>query len=170
MRLAQHVPEAVRVRRRVVLPEAGEGPEDAKKRAARARQEAIMRQMREQQASFVNNINDDDYEDEDSTDADEPASLGTCIVCQEELNASKPFGALGLVQPSKLVRKQPDGNGGLMNDVMTSPYSLDRSPPASASPRSHHEEKRFMIPKSRRSRCSRRKTPVSVYTRRFAVI
>ena len=131
--LAQHVPEAVRVRRRVVLPEVGEGPEDAKKRAARARQEAIMRQMREQQASFVNNINDDDYEDEDSVDADEPASLGTCIVCQEELNASKPFGALGLVQPSKLIRKQPDGNGGLMNDVMTSPYSLDRSPPASAS-------------------------------------
>ncbi|KAI0307463.1 hypothetical protein B0F90DRAFT_1828673 [Multifurca ochricompacta] len=131
--LTQHVPEAVRMRRRVVLPEAGEGPEDAKKRAARARQEAIMRQMKEQQASFVNNINDDDdYEDEDSIDADEPASLGTCIVCQEELNASKPFGALGLVQPSKLVRKQPDGNGGLMNDVMTSPYSLDRSPPASA--------------------------------------
>jgi E3 ubiquitin-protein ligase UBR1 len=132
--MAQHVPEAVHVRRRVVLPEAGEGPEDAKKRAARARQEAIMRQMREQQASFVSNIEDDDYEDEDIADADEPASLGTCIVCQEELNTSKPFGALGLIQPSKLVRKQPDGNGGLMNDVMTSPYSLDRSPPASENP------------------------------------
>jgi len=128
--LAQHVPEAVRLRRRVVLPEAGEGPEDAKKRAARARQEAIMRQMKEQQASFVSNIEDEDYEDEDN-DAGEPASLGTCIVCQEELNTSKPFGALGFIQPSKLVRKQPDGNGGLMNDVMTSPYSLDRSPPAS---------------------------------------
>ena len=132
--MAQHVPEAVRVRRRVVLPESGEGPEDAKKRAARARQEAIMRQMREQQASFVSNIEDDDYEDEDIADADEPASLGTCIVCQEELNTSKPFGALGLIQPSKLVRRQPDGNGGLMNDVMTSPYSLDRSPPASENP------------------------------------
>ncbi len=77
---------------------------------------------------------DDDYEDEDIADADEPGSLGTCIVCQEELNTSKPFGALGLIQPSKLVRRQPDGNGGLMNDVMSSPYSLDRNPPASEIP------------------------------------
>jgi len=69
-----------------------------------------MRQMREQQASFVSNIEDDDYEDEDIADADEPASLGT--------NTSKPFGALGLMHPGKLVRRQPDGNGGLMDDGM----------------------------------------------------
>ncbi|KAH9982124.1 hypothetical protein BGW80DRAFT_1247094 [Lactifluus volemus] len=143
--LAEHVPEAVRMRRRVVLPEAGEGPRDAKKRAARARQEAIMKQMRAQQASFVNNIDDDDYEDEEIADADEPASLGTCIVCQEELSASKPFGALGLVQPSKLIRKQPDGNGGLMNDVMASPYTLDRSPPTTEMEHSRPEGKHFTI-------------------------
>ena len=55
--------------------------------------------MREQQARFVGNIEDDDYEDEDIADADEPASLGTCIVYQEQLNTSKPFGALELMHP-----------------------------------------------------------------------
>jgi E3 ubiquitin-protein ligase UBR1 len=55
-------------------------------------------------------------------------SYGTCIVCQEELNDSKVFGALGLLQPSKLIRKHPDGHNLYLNETLSSPFSLDRSP------------------------------------------
>ena len=48
---------------------------------------------------FRGQYEDDDYEDEDIADADEPASLGTCTVYQEQLNTSKPFGALELMHP-----------------------------------------------------------------------
>ncbi|KAI0063243.1 hypothetical protein BV25DRAFT_1824839 [Artomyces pyxidatus] len=123
---AQHVPNEVRIRRRVDVAQ-NLDPEDAKKKAARARQEAIMKQMKAQQASFAHNFEDeDDGEDEGSIDAEEPNSFGTCIVCQEELNSSKPFGALGLVQPSRLIRRHPDGSVGFMNEVMNAPHSMDR--------------------------------------------
>ncbi|KAL1733010.1 hypothetical protein EV714DRAFT_205521 [Schizophyllum commune] len=105
-----------------------EDPEEVKKRAAKARQEAIMKQMKAQQASFAVNFNDlDDDEDEDMEDAtQETTSYGTCIVCQEDLNANKPFGALGLVQPSRFMRRHPDANPAYLNEVLQTPPSLDR--------------------------------------------
>ncbi|KAI0321477.1 hypothetical protein OF83DRAFT_1051178 [Amylostereum chailletii] len=129
--LTKHVSTAVISRRRV-LDDNAEDPENAKKKAARARQEAIMKQMKAQQASFAINFEDDedDVEEEPST-TDVPVSFGTCIVCQEELNASKPFGALGLMQSSKLIRRHPDNNSSFMNEVIQTSYSLDRSTTAS---------------------------------------
>ena len=125
-----HVPEEVHSRRRVLDTSqvAAPDPEDAKKRAAKARQEAIMKQMKAQQASFA--INFDDVDDEDDEDMEETheehVSYGTCIVCQEDLNSGRPFGTLGLVQPSRLIRRHPDSLNIYLNDVLQTPPSLDR--------------------------------------------
>ena len=128
--IAQHQPEEVQRRRHV--PDASqseaEDPNEAKKRAAKARQEAIMRQMKAQQASFAVNFEDiDDEDDEELTDTPEsPVSYGTCIVCQEELNSSKSFGSLGFIQPSRQLRRHPDGQQSYTNEALTCPESLDR--------------------------------------------
>jgi E3 ubiquitin-protein ligase UBR1 len=56
-----------------------------------------MQQMKAQQANFATMFGDE-----------EAVSFGTCIVCQEDLNGAggKLFGALGLIQPSRLIRRQ----------------------------------------------------------------
>ncbi|KAJ3717872.1 hypothetical protein C8R42DRAFT_724075 [Lentinula raphanica] len=105
--------------------------EQAKKNAAKARQEAIMRQMKAQQASFAfTNFEDmedsDEDQDMDTEREEEEVSYGTCIVCQEDLNASKAFGMLGLIQPSRFIRRQPDGSTTHLNEVLQAPESMDR--------------------------------------------
>ena len=70
----------------------------------------------------------DDCMSDTSGDKEEEAiSFGTCIVCQTDLNEAggKFFGALGLIQPSRLVRWHPDGQN--LNDVLTSSFSMDRT-------------------------------------------
>ncbi|KAF8910386.1 hypothetical protein CPB85DRAFT_1413971 [Mucidula mucida] len=132
--MAFHVPEEVQSRRHI--PDISLAPVDAdgmKKRAAKARQEAIMKQMKAQQASFAINFDDVDDEDDDmmlDDTQDQPISYGTCIVCQEDLNvnSSKIFGMLGMLQPSRFIRKQPDGfNMSHLKDSLATPISLDRS-------------------------------------------
>lgn len=127
--LAVHQPQEVHAHRYVPTPATEGDPEEAKKRAAKARQEAIMRQMKEQQASFAMSFEDEDEdEDEEPTGTPEaPVSFGTCIVCQEELNASKPFGSLGFLQPSRLLRRYPDAQHGYINEVLLAPDTLDRA-------------------------------------------
>ena len=134
-RLVEYQRSEVESRRR--LPDVSqadvEDPNEAKKRAAKARQEAIMRQMKAQQASFADNFDDiDDEEDEELADTlGSPISYGTCIVCQEELNGSKAFGSLGFVQPSRQLRRHPDGYQSYTNEALSCPESLDRIAPAS---------------------------------------
>ncbi|TFK47973.1 hypothetical protein OE88DRAFT_1704965 [Heliocybe sulcata] len=125
-----HVPDEVANHRQVVpLTDGGADAESEKKRAAKARQEAIMRQMKAQQASFAVNFEDvDDEEDEDISEAaEQPQSYGTCIVCQEDLNSVKAFGILGLLQPSRLVRRHPDGQHMYFYEALQTTPSLDRS-------------------------------------------
>ncbi|TFY79159.1 hypothetical protein EWM64_g4852 [Hericium alpestre] len=124
--LEKYIPLEVQSRRVIPAADRSMDIEDAKKKAAEARKEAILKKMKAQQASFSLNFDDMDDEDEEMGDIEEPASFGPCIVCQEELNASKPFGALGLLQPSRFLRRHQDNSGAFMNDVMTTPYSLDR--------------------------------------------
>lgn len=94
-----------------VLPKANAIEQEAKKAAAKARQAAIMAQFANAQKAFLDNIEDDEDDDQDlgeDTVMDDasnvPKSAGSCIVCQEELNASNPFGALALIQASNLIR------------------------------------------------------------------
>ncbi|KAF9254527.1 hypothetical protein L218DRAFT_951484 [Marasmius fiardii PR-910] len=72
--IEKYAPLEVQSRR--FIPNAAEGgapdPEEMKKKAAKARQEAIIKQMKQQQASFAINFDDvDDEEDEDMLDAEE---------------------------------------------------------------------------------------------------
>ncbi|PCH33185.1 hypothetical protein WOLCODRAFT_111408 [Wolfiporia cocos MD-104 SS10] len=123
--------DAVVQRRKMVDPASNNAnnPAEAKKRAARARQEAIMRQMKAQQASFATNFEDmdEDIDEDDENAPVAPVSYGTCIVCQEELNNSKAFGSLGFLQPSRLLRRHPDGQHVYINEAILTPESLDRS-------------------------------------------
>ena len=147
--MAKVVPEEVQARRKV-LSAAGLGvdAETLKKRAAKARQEAIMAQMKAQQASFAINFEDvDEDEDEDMEESpEEVVQYGSCIVCQEDLNDSKPWGMLGLIQPSRLLRKHPDSHSAYLNELMGLQLSLDRvsqqAPPSTfpAVDTKHHED------------------------------
>ncbi|KAG5643045.1 hypothetical protein DXG03_001623 [Asterophora parasitica] len=147
--LAAHVPDAVLSRRRVIhktddsAPNAGE----LRKRAAKARQEAIMQQMKQQQASFAINFDDaDDDDDEDmETDHVEHVSFGTCIVCQEDVDSSRPFGALAFLQASRFIRRHPDSHSAYLNEVLEAPPSMDRvstSPPPTFPPTDQPSDRR----------------------------
>ncbi|TFK28429.1 hypothetical protein FA15DRAFT_584399 [Coprinopsis marcescibilis] len=138
--MTTYVPEAVRDRRRAyeALKPAVD-PDQARKKAAKARQETILQQMKAQQTQFAVNFDDLDDDDEDSSgmsvddenSEDEEAhfSFGTCIVCQEDLNGSgKTFGALGLVQPSRFIRRHPDSqHHAYLNEVLGLVSNLDRA-------------------------------------------
>jgi hypothetical protein len=128
---------------RVILVGSGSGgvteeKEKAEKAAARARQDAIMKQFAAAQKSFLDACaaeedgEDDEGELEDGADGaggpseDEP-TFGTCIVCQEELRAGqRPFGALCYVQPSRIVWIVRKLGGRALDDALVCPTSLDR--------------------------------------------
>ena len=147
-RMAAHVPDKVAQFRTVQLDEGedgegGKGKRDAmvakKRAAAKARQAAIMKQFAAQQKSFLESVEDEDMsggEDADegmdggegSSSAHDPTKdLGTCIVCQEDLDQSRAFGALGLVQPSRLRRTMPAGSTQYLAEALALPSSLDET-------------------------------------------
>ena len=134
--ISRYASGEVSARRRVVeKPPNTSDAEDAKKRAVKARQEAIMQKMKAQQEHFAVMFDDiGDEDDEMEEEAEEHVSYGTCIVCQEELTASKAFGVLGLVQPSRILRKQPEGHNGFLGEVLQTLSSLDRSAQPSSQP------------------------------------
>ncbi|KAH7103274.1 hypothetical protein BKA62DRAFT_636830 [Auriculariales sp. MPI-PUGE-AT-0066] len=83
--------------------------EAAKKRAAQARKDAIMKQYAQQHQTFLDQLGDDDDLDEDGDrETVRPEAFGTCIVCQEDLDSSRAFGALSMVQPSRFLRRSLD--------------------------------------------------------------
>ncbi|KAK4050844.1 E3 ubiquitin-protein ligase ubr1 [Microbotryomycetes sp. JL201] len=110
---------------------------EAKRKAAKARQAAIMKQFAQAQQTFFEQtaLDDEDDEDEDvgmqdDTDA-APASLGACIVCQDELNSSTPFGALTMIQSTAIIREVPAPDSSelqvYVDETMAMPESFDRS-------------------------------------------
>ncbi|EIW86012.1 hypothetical protein CONPUDRAFT_94286 [Coniophora puteana RWD-64-598 SS2] len=130
-RFSQHVPDEVRERRKIEeIPDiAAPDPASARKATARARQDALMKRMKEQQAQFADNF-DAGGDDESTDDAmseviEEPETFGTCIVCTEELTSARAFGSLGLVQASRFLRKHPDSQSQYLNELMNLPDSLD---------------------------------------------
>lgn len=105
-----------------------------------------MKQFQQAQSAFLQNVEDDeDDEDGEKDEADEDGEttmrdtedvapprpkthFGSCIVCQDELEDSAPFGILGLVQGSNLVRHTPtgEGNAPFQQEILALPASLDR--------------------------------------------
>ncbi|KAG0166761.1 hypothetical protein DFQ30_006800 [Apophysomyces sp. BC1015] len=111
---------------------------ERKKATAKARQAALMNQFAQAQSQFMAQHGDlyDDEEEEfsDETDAmpaiianeeqnDEIERIchfpsGTCIVCQEQLDHSKVYGMLGLVQQSRIQRQTPLKDTDILVDIL----------------------------------------------------
>jgi E3 ubiquitin-protein ligase UBR1 len=108
---------------------------EAKKRAAKARQAAIMRQFAAQQKSFLESVEDEDISDSEDGDAmdedihDPTKDLGACIVCQEELDSTKSFGGLGFVQASRFRRQTPSGSAYHVTEVLNVLPNFDDTVP-----------------------------------------
>ncbi|KAG2337077.1 hypothetical protein BDR05DRAFT_1048825 [Suillus weaverae] len=87
--ISKHVPEGMQPPCKVLSPSVlAPDVEGVKKRAAKACQEAIMAEMKAQQASFPFNFKEEEEENDQDMDevSDELSSYDTCIVCQEDLN------------------------------------------------------------------------------------
>ncbi|KAL0086621.1 hypothetical protein F4703DRAFT_1735362 [Phycomyces blakesleeanus] len=123
--------------------EDGKSEYERKKAAAKARQEAIMNQFAQAQSKFMQEnsalYDDEAGESEDEKNYEEDTSMmqatenihgeveierishfpsGTCIVCQEELDRSRLYGMLGLVQKSRIMRQTPLKNVEVLIDVL----------------------------------------------------
>lgn len=152
----------------------GNGTSDyeRKKAAAKARQAAIMSQFANAQSKFMEQHADlyKTEEDEDIREAYEETAAGgneisteddmeiirkchfptdNCIVCQEELDDSKLFGMLGLIQQASTQRLAPLNNKDILADVLEASNSAnlwkpkdesnsDKEPPFNGFPTDAH--------------------------------
>ncbi|CAG8463021.1 15022_t:CDS:2, partial [Cetraspora pellucida] len=117
---------------------------ERKKQAAKERQKKIMEQFAIAQKSFIdkheelydNDEMDQDWEIPSTGDQLEVDTIkssenlwsyptGTCIVCQEETNASSLYGILGLIQPSKLLRHIPFDDKDYVFEAINCSENLD---------------------------------------------
>ena len=107
---------------------------DVKRLAAKARQAAIMQQFAAAQKSFLDSSeNIDDESDDDEMEGAGPVqrSLGSCIVCQDALDATRSFGSLAMIQTSNFVRVTPTPGAGVatseyLAEVLAMPADLDQ--------------------------------------------
>ncbi|KAG1474917.1 hypothetical protein G6F56_000048 [Rhizopus delemar] len=118
---------------------------EKKKLAAKERQQKIMAQFAQAQTKFMEQ-NEDLYEEDEAADIDaenanDGASnrsdaesthgfcsypTGTCIVCQEDVNdRSLPYGILGLIQTSNILRETPMDDDSFYKDIYNMGPSLD---------------------------------------------
>ncbi|KAJ1838469.1 E3 ubiquitin-protein ligase ubr1, partial [Coemansia sp. RSA 486] len=125
---------------------------ERKKKAAQARQAAILAEFANRQQDFMAQYGDeyDDISDDENVagDSNQEAPLsssdkgksadvsrvhkalwstpsGACIVCQEECDGTKPFGILSLVQASRAVRDAPLADASQVVDILRLPGDLD---------------------------------------------
>ncbi|KAI9027159.1 hypothetical protein CLU79DRAFT_26254 [Phycomyces nitens] len=116
---------------------------EKKKAAAKERQMNIMAQFAQAQSQFMEKNEGlyevelgeaeegDGLEDPSTQNSDEihrfcPYPSGTCILCQEDVNErSLPYGILGLIQASNILREAPMDSTELFEDIQTMGPSLD---------------------------------------------
>lgn len=112
---------------------AEQSDKERKKQAAKERQQKIMAMFAQAQSAFMEQ-NEDLYDEEeeenwqdgpffgDDLDVDRICAYptGTCIVCQEDVNErSMPYGMLGLIQVSNILREVPGQESEMMfRDMM----------------------------------------------------
>lgn len=110
---------------------------EAKKRAAKARQEAIMKQFANAQKLIFDKFSEEEEEEEeDAVQAGtSPEVVELCILCQEKLDSSRPFGSIAAIHPSRVVRYCPTPGSPTWSSVLDTPDSLDHEiPPLEATP------------------------------------
>ena len=112
---------------------------ELKKKQALERQAKVMAQMKQQQASFMQNQvawGEDDFSDSEGeivpTPPDEQEKTwkfpsGTCILCQEETNGEKLFGTFALINESRILRQTDVADCDWIDEAVDTPSSLDRS-------------------------------------------
>lgn len=125
---------------------------EAKRAAAKARQQAIMQKFSAQQKTLMETLDNeeqgksgnDHVKREDDMDTDQAMGngdtamnideqtdeepLGACIMCQEELKRDGSFGCLALVSQSSIIRTTPRNDVKAFRDVAEVPLTLDRVP------------------------------------------
>jgi E3 ubiquitin-protein ligase UBR1 len=111
---------------------------ELKKKQALERQARVMAQMKQQQASFIQNQIDwgeDDFSDDDEALAALPEEqettwkfpAGTCILCQEEVNSEKLYGTFAMINESRILRQTDVTDPDWVGEALDTPDSLDRS-------------------------------------------
>lgn len=111
---------------------------EKKKKAALERQAKVMAQFQQQQKNFLSNQADIDWGEEDLSDEDMEAEIeqhrkywkypsGTCILCQEETNDSKPYGTFAMMEESRILRQTDFSDPDFVREAASVPLNLDRS-------------------------------------------
>lgn len=113
---------------------------EAKKRQALDRQAKVMAQFQQQQENFLKNQDSIDWGDDDLDDVESAATgateehrklwkypTGNCILCQEETNDARIYGTFGMMTNSKILRQTNFEDPEFIEEVFSTPLSLDRS-------------------------------------------
>ena len=101
---------------------------DARRAAAKARQAAIMQKFSAQQKDLLKSLEEDGGGEEDLEEEQDSKGpgVGSCILCQEDLDGSKSFGMLAHTQPSRTIRMLPCAESDAIVQTITTPLTLDR--------------------------------------------
>lgn len=139
------------IHQEAVSTESGQGAADReaeyerRKAAAKARQAGIMAEFAKAQSQFMSqhaDLYDEDEEEDLEEELEQEAILGetgsdtdierlfhfpsgTCIVCQEELDRSRTYGMLALIQKSKVARTAPLQDSGALLDILETAEHVD---------------------------------------------
>ncbi|KAI5466689.1 hypothetical protein BGZ63DRAFT_369266 [Mariannaea sp. PMI_226] len=112
---------------------------ERRKKAALSRQAKVMAQFQQQQKSFMENQGTIDWGsdlDEDEEEMDQTAEdrkhnwkypVGTCILCQEELDDRRLYGTFALFNESRILRQTDLQDPDYVREASQTPCSLDRS-------------------------------------------
>ena len=113
---------------------------EIKKKQALDRQAKVMAQFQKQQQDFLTSQGNIDWGAEDYDDNESVATgltdehkqmwkypTGNCILCQEETNDTRLFGTFALMTPSLILRQTDLEDNDFVEEVLTTPISLDRS-------------------------------------------
>lgn len=111
---------------------------ERRKKAALSRQARVMAQFQQQQKSFMENQGEIDWgsdldEDDKEMDVGEDKKhnwkypVGTCILCQEELDERRLYGTFAHFNESRILRQTDFQDGDLVREASQTPCSLDRS-------------------------------------------
>lgn len=128
-RMEEHDPSIRRLRHFSEEKEVIDESLDAKKKAAKARQDAIMKQFANAQKMFLDAFDEESVDDDAENvqvEEEQQQALEPCILCQEKMDMSRPFGTIGAIHPSRLVRQMPAPGTSAWSEVLSAPDSLDR--------------------------------------------
>lgn len=113
---------------------------EVKKKMARERQAKVMAQFQQKQKEFMDrqggNVIDwgeaDDEDEDEEMQTSQHRNLwkypsGTCILCQEETNETRPYGTFAMMTTSSILRQTDLTDADFVREVCIVPADLDRS-------------------------------------------